>query len=83
MQGSGRQRPIVDVFFAKGASIQYGSQVAGYPGSQKRKACMSFNDLAKKEAADKKASQEEDPKSQTGTDEAPESESELGDPSIS
>ena len=41
--------------FVKTASIHYGSQAAGYPGRQKRKARMSFNDLAKKEAADKKA----------------------------
>lgn len=32
---------------------------------------MSFNDLAKKEAADKKASQDKDPKSTPNTEEGP------------
>jgi hypothetical protein len=57
---------------AKRALIHYRSQAAGYPGSQKRKARMSFNDLAKKEAADKKASQEKDTKPQTATKRPPE-----------
>jgi hypothetical protein len=41
---------------------------------------MSFNDLAKKEAADKKASQEKDPKSQTATEHPPDSKTETTDP---
>jgi hypothetical protein len=51
-----------------------------YPGSQKRKARMSFNDLAKKEVADKKASQEKDPKPQAATKRPPESKTESTDP---
>ncbi|WP_299410408.1 hypothetical protein [uncultured Roseobacter sp.] len=41
---------------------------------------MLFNDLAKKEATDKKASQEEDTKSQTSTDHPPDSKTEATDP---
>ena len=41
---------------------------------------MSFNDLAKKEAADKKASQEKDPKSQAATERNSESKPESTDP---
>lgn len=41
---------------------------------------MSFNDLAKKEAADKKASQEKDPKSQAATERNSEPKSEVIDP---
>ena len=41
---------------------------------------MSFNDLAKKEAAEKKASQEKDPKSQTGTERTSEPKPEPTDP---
>jgi hypothetical protein len=63
---------LANVPFAKRALIHYGSQAAGYPGSQKRKARMSFNDLAKKEAADKKASQEKGTKPQTATKRPPE-----------
>ncbi|MEJ6396104.1 hypothetical protein V8J82_22810 [Gymnodinialimonas sp. 2305UL16-5] len=71
---------MVDVSFAKRALIHYGSRAAGYPGSQKRKARMSFNDLAKKEAADKKASQQKDPKSQGTTERNSEPKSEATDP---
>ena len=41
---------------------------------------MSFNDLAKKEAADKKASQEKDTKPQTATKRPPEAQTEPTDP---
>ena len=41
---------------------------------------MSFNDLVKKEAADKKASQEEDTKPQTATKRPPETKTEPTDP---
>jgi len=41
---------------------------------------MSFNDLAKKEAANKKASQEKDPKSQAATERTSESKSVSTDP---
>ncbi|MEL6563972.1 MAG: hypothetical protein AAFQ59_05975 [Pseudomonadota bacterium] len=41
---------------------------------------MSFNDLAKKEAADKKAAQEKDPKSQAATDRSPASKPGATDP---
>ncbi|WP_299746792.1 hypothetical protein [uncultured Tateyamaria sp.] len=42
---------------------------------------MSFNDLAKKEAADKKALQEKEPKSPTKTNESPTSGTKPVDPS--
>ncbi|WP_299705076.1 hypothetical protein [uncultured Tateyamaria sp.] len=42
---------------------------------------MSFNDLAKKEAADKKALQEKEPKSLTKTSESPASGTKPVDPS--
>lgn len=42
---------------------------------------MSFNDLAKKEAADKKALQEKEPKSTPDTDEDPVSGTKQVDPS--
>ena len=41
---------------------------------------MSFNDLAKKEAADKKASQEKDTKPQIATKRPPEAKTEATDP---
>ena len=41
---------------------------------------MSFNDLAKKEAAEKKASQEKDTKPQTVTKRPPEAKTEPIDP---
>ncbi|WP_299197853.1 hypothetical protein [uncultured Tateyamaria sp.] len=41
---------------------------------------MSFNDLAKKEAADKKASQEKDPVTPTKTDESAASGTKSVDP---
>jgi hypothetical protein len=41
---------------------------------------MSFNDLAKKEAAEKKASQEKDKKPKTATKRPPEAETEPTDP---
>jgi len=41
---------------------------------------MSFNDLAKKEAADKKASQEKNTKPQTATKRPSEAETEPTDP---
>lgn len=41
---------------------------------------MSFNDLAKKEAADKMASQEKEPKPQTATNQTPETKTESADP---
>lgn len=41
---------------------------------------MSFNDLAKKEAAEKKASQEKETKPQTATKRPPEEKTELTDP---
>jgi len=66
--------------FAKTASIHYGSQAAGYPGCQERKARMSFNDLAKKEAASKKALQEKDPNSQPAAARPSESKFEAADP---
>lgn len=43
---------------------------------------MSFNDLAKKEAADKKASQEKDTKPQTATKRSPEAKTEPTDRKI-
>ncbi len=41
---------------------------------------MSFNDLAKKEAADKAASREKELKSSTKTDKSPTSEAKPADP---
>lgn len=41
---------------------------------------MSFNDLAKKEDADKKAAQENDKKSQTATERPPEAKTDATDP---
>ncbi|CUH76727.1 hypothetical protein TRM7557_01029 [Tritonibacter multivorans] len=41
---------------------------------------MSFNDLAKQEAADKKASQEQDTKPQTATKRPPEAKTEPTNP---
>jgi len=41
---------------------------------------MSFNDLAKKEAADKKASQVKDTKPQTATKRPPEAKTDPADP---
>ena len=41
---------------------------------------MSFNDLAKKEAADKMASHEKDTKPQTATKRSPEAKTEPTDP---
>ena len=43
---------------------------------------MSFNDLAKKEAANKKASQEKDTKSQVATERPPDSKTESTDPKM-
>ena len=66
--------------FAKGASSRYVLQAVGHPGGMQRKAKMSFNDLAKKEAAAKKALQEKDPKSQTVPEQISETKSDLADP---
>ncbi len=74
------RRPEADLSFANGVSIYYECTATGHPGGAKRKAKMSFNDLAKKEAADQKASQEKDPKQQNKTDKSSAPEAESGDP---
>ncbi|MHA3916735.1 hypothetical protein [Halovulum sp. GXIMD14793] len=66
--------------FANWASSRYVLQAAGHPGGKQRKAKMSFNDLAKKEAAEKRALQEKDPKSQSAPKQTSETMSEATDP---